>query len=161
MRYPCQPVGPEIFDAAPMLFRNSSEIAATPTKIFSIFEDGESWPRWFKGIRKVQWTSPRPFGVGTTRVVTLDMLTVDEHFFRWEPGRRFSFHLTAHSVPLAEVLAEDYLLEEIAPGRTRFTYTVAVRPRLLLKLGGPLARGNFNRMFQGACQGLAAYAPNA
>lgn len=159
MRYACEPVDASIFESAPMRFRHDVEIAAPRERIFRIFEDGASWPRWFKGIRRVQWTSPRPFGVGTTRVVTLDLVTVDEHFFRWEPGRRLSFYLTRHSLPLAHVLAEDYLLEDAGAGRTRFTYTVAIRPRALLRLGGPIARGNFDRMFRGACAGLAAYAP--
>jgi hypothetical protein len=32
-------------------------------------------------------------------------------------------------------LAEDYLLDEVAAGKTRFTYSVAIEPRLALRLG--------------------------
>ena len=89
----------------------------------------QSWPRWFHGIHKVVWTSNKPYGVGTTRSVWLTGITVDERFFRWEHDRRFSFYLTGHSVPLAHAFAEDYRLDEVAGGETRFTYSVAIEPR--------------------------------
>jgi hypothetical protein len=89
--------------------------------------------------------------------VWLGLVTLDEHFFRWLPDRRFSFYLTGHSMPLAHALAEDYLLEDVAPGKTRFTYSVAIEPRLTLSMGGPLARTYFGSMFKDACRGLQAY----
>jgi hypothetical protein len=72
------------------------------------------------GIHKVVWTSNKPYGVGTTRTVWLALVTADEYFFRWEQNRRFSFYLTGHSMPFFHAFAEDYLLEEVAPGRTQF-----------------------------------------
>ena len=133
------------------------ELASRPADVFAIFEDGESWPRWFPGIRKVVWTSNKPYGVGTTRTVWVTGASVDEHFFRWERDRRFSFYLTGQSIPLTHALAEDYLLEEVAPSKTRFTYSVAIEPRLALRMGGPIARTYFGSMFRNACEGLQSY----
>jgi hypothetical protein len=95
MPFSCRPVEASFFDTAPMRFKNAVELDARPAQVFAIFEDGESWPRWFAGIRKVVWTSKLPYGVGTTRTVWLTLGTVDEHFFRWEQDRRLSFYLTA------------------------------------------------------------------
>ena len=53
---------------------------ASPEAVFDIFADGESWPRWFKGIYRVDWTGPEPKGIGTTRTVKLTTMTVHEHF---------------------------------------------------------------------------------
>ena len=144
-------------DGAPWRWVNVAEMNATPAQVFAHFEDGDAWPRFFKGIRQVTWTSPKPFGVGTTRTVVLDTLTVWEHFFRWEPGRRLSFYMTGISLPLVRRLAEDYLLEEISPGRTRFTYTVAAWPTPGARLVGPLLRWNFGKMFAAAARGLTRY----
>ena len=157
MRFPCRPVDSTFFDTAPMRFKNAVELDARPAQVFAIFEDGESWPRWFAGMRKVAWTSNKPYGVGTTRTVWLPLVSIDEHFFRWEQGRRFSFHLTAHSMPLVHALAEDYLLEELAPGRTRFTYSVAVEPRSALSMAGPVARTLIDSFLRNACKGLQSY----
>jgi hypothetical protein len=163
MRFDCRAVGPEYFESAPWRFVNQAELDAPPERAFAAFEDAESWPRWFAGIRRVDWTSPKPFGVGTTRTVTLSSATVFEHFFRWEPGRRFSFHLTAHRAPLPlfRALAEDYLLEPLDGGRTRFTYSVALEPALPVKLGGAVARGSFASMFAGAAAALPGYLRSA
>ena len=157
MRCPCHPVDSSFFDTAPMRFKNAVELAARPVDVFAIFEDGESWPRWFDGIHKVAWTSNKPYGVGTTRTVWLTPASIDEHFFRWEPGHRFSFYVTRQSMPLFHALAEDYLLEELAPGETRFTYSVAIEPRLALRIGGPVARTRLDSVFRNACRGLQSY----
>jgi len=157
MSFPCHPVEASFFDTAPIRFKNAVEVEARPAEVFAIFEDGESWPIWFSGMRKVVWTSNKPYGVGTTRTVWFPLVSIDEHFFRWEQDRRFSFYLTAHSMPLVHALAEDYLLEEVAPGRTRFTYSVAFEPRLALSMGGPIARPLIDPFLRNACKGLQTY----
>lgn len=157
MRFPCRAVDASFFDTAPMRFRNTVELDAPPAKVFSIFEDGDSWPKWFRAIHKVVWTSGKPYGVGTTRTVSLAAATVGEQFFRWEQDRRCSFYVTAQSVPMAYAFAEDYLLEEIAQGRTRFIYSVGIEPRLLISIGGPVSRMYFDSIFKSACSGLKSY----
>jgi|SRR5262249_17700462 len=157
MRFPCHPVDTSFFDTALMRFKNVMELAARPADVFAIFEDGESWPRWFHGIHKVVWTSNKPYGIGTTRTVWLRGVTADERFFRWEQDRRCSFYLTGHSMPLFHAFAEDYLLEEVASGETRFTYSVAAEPRLTLRMGGPIAQTYFGSMFKNGCKGLQSY----
>ena len=158
MRFACRPVTADFFATAPIVFRHGVDVPASAATVFSYFEDERAWPEWFSDITRVVWTSPRPFGVGTTRTVSLKTVTVDEHFFRWEPGRRFSFFLTGATLPIFEALAEDYLLEESGPTSTRFTYTVAIAPRLLIKLGGAMARRQLDDGFRRGCVGLAEYA---
>ena len=157
MRFPCHPVDASFFDTAPMRFRNVVDLDVPRAKVFAIFEDGESWPKWFHAIHKVKWTSSKPYGVGTTRTVSLTPVTLDEHFFRWEQDRRCSFYVTGHSMPLAHALAEDYLLEDLAPGKTRFTYSVAMEPRFMVTMGGPISRMYFGSMFKSACKNLKSY----
>jgi hypothetical protein len=47
---------------------------------------------WCRVLAGVTWTSPRPFGQGTTRMVStsLDLLALKEVYFRWEEGQRKS-----------------------------------------------------------------------
>jgi len=161
MRFSCRPVDASFFDTAPMRFKNVVELNASPANVFAIFEDGASWPQWFRAIRKVAWTSNKPYGVGTTRTVWLAPVTLDEHFFRWEQNRRCSFYVTGQSMPMAHALAEDYLLEELAPGKTRFTYSVALEPRPLVAIGGPVSRMYFGSMFKSACKNLQSYVMKA
>ena len=108
MRFPLRSVDDSFFATAPWRFINAVELPASAAEVFGVFEDGAQWPLWFKGIRRVIWTSPKPHGVGTTRTVELDTLTVYERFFRWQSGERFSFDLTAATAPIFRALAEDY-----------------------------------------------------
>jgi hypothetical protein len=57
---------------APFRFSNSVDLAITPEQLFEVLADAEAWPKWAKVITRVTWTSPQPYGVGTTR--TVDML---------------------------------------------------------------------------------------
>jgi hypothetical protein len=82
---------------------------------------------WCKALSKVTWTSPRPFGEGTTRTVRMPLgaLVLNETYFRWEEGRRKSFYVAEATLPLFRRFAEDYLVEETSPSTSRFTWTVA------------------------------------
>jgi Polyketide cyclase / dehydrase and lipid transport len=94
---------------------------------------------WCRVITSAKWTSPHPFGVGTTRTVrALRVLALRENFFRWEDGRRYSFFVSAASAPLFRRFGEDYLVEETTPGNSRFTWVVAYEPTTFGKAGGPV-----------------------
>ncbi|MDM0107015.1 hypothetical protein QTH97_18865 [Variovorax sp. J22R24] len=47
MHFQCRPVDASFFDTAPLQFKNVADLDASPSKVFAIFEDGESWPHWF------------------------------------------------------------------------------------------------------------------
>jgi Polyketide cyclase / dehydrase and lipid transport len=155
--FACRPVAEDFFEKAPLRAVNAVLIPATATDIFAELEDETSWPHWYKPLRNLKWKTPRPQGEGSRRSAQAAIITVHEYFFRWEPNRRLSFYLTDISVPMFGALAEDYLLEEIAPGRTRFTYTMAAEPRLLFNVGRPLTPALFDLMAKGAAHGLLRY----
>ena len=47
------------------------EMAVSAQQLFAVLEDGPSWSKWVPLIREVDWTSPRPFAKGTTRIAQL------------------------------------------------------------------------------------------
>lgn len=69
--YPCERVGLSFTETAPYLFRNTVDLAITPEQLFEVLADPQAWPRWATVITKVTWTSPEPFGAGTTRIVEM------------------------------------------------------------------------------------------
>jgi hypothetical protein len=160
MKFECQEVSESFIKVAPMCFVNEVILDATPEDVFSLFEDESSWPKWFKGMKKVEWTSPKPFGEGTTRTVTLDVMRVYEHFFIWEQNKRFAFYFTGTSLPFVKALCEDYVLTPISEKQTKFTYTVACEPILLVRILGPLAKFALNKMFKDSTVSLQEYIRN-
>jgi uncharacterized protein YndB with AHSA1/START domain len=141
---------------APWRFENVVDLDAPPEKVFDVFADGESWPRWFSGILRVVW-GPEPKGVGTTRSVTLTSGTVYEYFLAWERGKRFAFRFDGADRPLFRAGVEDYRLEDLGDGRTRFFYGVYLEPTLLVRAFAPIAKRMFANMFRNAADGLRRY----
>ncbi len=65
------PADVSFFDEAPSSAGAEVELDCTPPRLFGIFEDAEAWPKWLDLLKRAEWTSPQPFGVGTTRPVDL------------------------------------------------------------------------------------------
>ncbi|MBT1098045.1 SRPBCC family protein [Streptomyces sp. Tu102] len=85
---------------------------------------------WCRGLT-ISWTSPRPFGVGTTRQVgVFGALQADERYFLWEEGRRQAFHITRANLPLFKRFGEYYDIEPRSDTTCRFTWKVAAEPTL-------------------------------
>ncbi|WP_299493025.1 SRPBCC family protein [Acaryochloris sp. IP29b_bin.137] len=160
MKFNCRPVGLEFLNKAPIKFINEVELNASPAQVFSILENAEAWPHWFKEIVQVEWHHPKPYGVGTTRTVKLTTITVEEFFFVWEQDKRFAFYLTSMSLPLAKALVEEYRLIPLGENRSQLTYTVCLEPSFWLRLGSPWLLNSYEQMFQQAVKDLAVYIHN-
>jgi uncharacterized protein YndB with AHSA1/START domain len=141
--YPLEPLGESFFETAPYIYRLPVELEVPPERVWESLTSDRALADWGLGLHRLEWTSPRPFGVGTTREVVLPgrAIAVRERFFRWDEGHRKTFYVTEADRPLLKRFGEDYLVEPTATG-SRFTWTVAMEPlprtRLLLKLAAPL-----------------------
>lgn len=145
--YPCERVDLDWIETAPFRFSNSVDLAITPEQLFDVLADAQSWPQWAKVITKVTWTSPKPYGVGTTRTVDmLGGLVGDEEFLAWEPFRYMAFRFNTCSNKVVAAFAEEYTVVE-TPGGCRLTWTLAQKAngpaRVGLVVGGPLMNLSF------------------
>jgi hypothetical protein len=132
--HPCEKVDVSFVDTAPHRFSNSVDLAITPEQLFEVLADASSWPRWARVIRHVEWTSPEPRGVGTTRTVRmLGGLVGAEEFLVWEPCSRLAFRFNEASEKTIVAFAERY---DVVPTLTgcRLTWTMA------LEVSGPARR---------------------
>jgi ribosome-associated toxin RatA of RatAB toxin-antitoxin module len=155
MQFYCDPIELAYLDTAPYRIENQVIVKASPERVFELFEDGNSWVQWVDAIDRVEWTSPQPFGVGTTRTVRLKALTVYEKFIAWDRGKQLSFYFSSTSLPFARAFGEDYQLEPIDNGNTKITHIVGFEPHFLLKVIGPTLKRSMCTTFQTALQSLA------
>ena len=90
--FPCEKVGVQFLEQTKNVFVAREIVKATPEQIFDVFEDAHSWTVWAMPILKVEWTSPKPYGIGTTRNVHMmgDMIGYEE-FVAWDRGKRMAF----------------------------------------------------------------------
>ncbi len=141
--YRLEALDASFFDTAPYVYRLPVELDVPPERVWESLTSDRALADWGLGLHRLEWTSPRPFGVGTTREVVLPgrAMAVRERFFRWEEGHRTTFYVTEANRPLLRRFGEDYLVEA-TPAGCRFTWTVALEPlpraRLLLRLAAPV-----------------------
>lgn len=142
----------DFLETAPFRYVNSVDLPVPPEQTWAALTADEtlSWSSVVTGLR---WTSPRPFGVGTTREVTLlRLITARERYYRWDEGRRKTFTAVQASVPGLRRLAEDYVVEPTPTG-SRFIWTVALEPgpalKPFLRLTNPITSLTLRRIARG------------
>lgn len=137
------------FDTAPHVFRFERHYDATAEQVWESLQSDESMSAWGTTSGSLTWTSPRPFGMGTTRDVGLGPTKVRERFFRWDEGSGHSFYVYEANIPMFRRFAEDYRVEPDGNG-ARFTWLVAIEPvgllRLPFKALAPVVKAGFGRM---------------
>ena len=110
------------------------EVNASAEQVFEAFEDAEAWPAWAPPITDVEWTSAKPYGLGTTRTVTMVGMVGDETFIAWDYPKHMAFCFTHCSEKLVKSFAEDYVVTELANGKTRVEWTMGMTPQGIGKL---------------------------
>ena len=150
------------FDNHKNKFEIITEYDCTPSQLFSIFEDANSWPQWAESIINVEWTSPKPFGLGTTRTVTMQGdLKGYEEFIAWENNKRMTFQFLHCNKKFIHRFGEDYRVKDLGEGRCELTWIVIMELNGFLGLISPLMRGLMQKRFRSIMQdGLSNYIAN-
>lgn len=130
-----EPFDLDFFDSAPQRRSYVLDLPVSPERVWrGLSASNPLW--WCRLLSSVEYTSPRPFGVGTTRTAAvLGVLRLNEVFIRWEEGRRQSFTVDRATLPVFRRFGEDYLVERSGE-HCRLTWTFAYEPGL--EAGGRL-----------------------
>ncbi len=124
--------GDDFLESAPLRYVATVEVPVPPERMWAALTAEDTLVSWTALVTGLHWTSPRPFGVGTTREVTvLWSVTVRERYYRWDQGRRKTFTGVEASAPGLRRLAEDYRVESTPTG-SRFRWTLALEPGSVL-----------------------------
>lgn len=116
-------------DTAPWKFDFEAIISAAPAKVWSAWTDNPGWAKWFKNCKSCVTTSPSSEGVGATRTITVNGLTVDEVFIAWEAERLWAFTVASMKPSIAKSMVERVTFTDLGNGRTRINYRIAIEPR--------------------------------
>lgn len=129
------PVSPSQHASLPVQAEDTVELLCMPEQLFESFARARDWREWL-GLG-VTWTSPAPFGPGTTRIVRAGPVVVEETFTEWEPGSQMSFYFSRSNIPLFLQFAERWTVHP-RPGGCTLTWCVGIRPTTLGRLVTPL-----------------------
>lgn len=148
--YECERVDLDFIDNAPVRFVSTVDLAITPAQLFDVLADETSWPHWATVITDVEWTSPEPRGIGTTRTVSMrGHIVGDEEFLAWEPFTHMAFRFNTSTSDAIGAFAEDYRVVETETG-CHLTWVMAMKPaglasRIGMTLGQPVMSWLFQR----------------
>lgn len=148
--YPLEAADEDFLTSAPHVFTYQKRFAAPPQTVWESLISDESIAAWGPTLKSVTWTSPRPFGVGTTREVAPPVgPRMRERYFLWEEGRRHAFAAYEVTAQLFNRFAEDYLVEPDGDD-TLFTWVLALEPKskaaLPVKVLAPVIKAAFGKM---------------
>lgn len=125
----CEVASIQYFETAPVQFQVVQEVPLSPDRLFDVFEDPASWPQWVLGITGVEWTSPMPYRVGTTRTVFFNGgMKVYEEFIAWERGHTMAFMFYGTTQLIWKQFGEHYTVKDLGDNRCELTWTVAYEP---------------------------------
>ena len=145
--------GDDFLEAAPFRYVNTVDLPVAPERMWVALTADDTLVSWSPLVTGVRWTTPRPFGVGTTREVTIfRLLTSRERYYRWDEGRRKTFTAVELSLPGLRRLAEDYVVEP-TPDGSRFIWTVVLEPgptlKPIMRLTSPITAWLLRRVARG------------
>jgi hypothetical protein len=141
----------EFLTSAPFIYRYTATLPASADEVWAELS-GDKPLSWCKLVVDAKYTTPRPFGVGTERELTMVPVIgkVREHYFQWEefPGQRYenAFYVKESTLPGINRFAESTVVEQTAAG-TQFTWTFAIEPLGPLKPGLKVGNAVLDKAF--------------
>ena len=142
---------------APVIHAFEADVAAPRDRVFAALADPATWSRWFPGVKSACYGSPPPHGVGTIREADVSGTRWVEEMIAWDVDRRWAYAVTSASAPVAMAQVESFELEDGPAGTTRVRWTLALEPRLLMSLTGPIAPFVMGALFRRAMRNLEAF----
>jgi len=129
--YTLSPVGMDDFRCSTRLYPFTVHLNVDAATFWAEL-NGPAPLYWCRLLRSVEWTSPAPRTVGSTRTATMALTgtTLRERYFRWdEADGRYAngFWVTASNTPGFRRFAEHYEVVVTETG-CRFTWTFFVEP---------------------------------
>jgi Polyketide cyclase / dehydrase and lipid transport len=119
--YPIEQADDSLFATASLYHARSVEVPFPAEETWAALT-GDGASNWTKGMKRLTWTSPRPFDVGTTREIEMGSgFILRERFFRWQEGRRKTFSAVEGTLNIFRHLVEDYVVEP-TEGGSRFSW---------------------------------------
>ncbi len=140
-------------ESSPVRIERDIGLQATPEEAFAVLADHSSWPRWFRGMRKVRVDGPAE-GAGALRTVWLGPAKVQEQFVTWRADERITFDVVDTNLPGLLAMKEDWSLTPDGPDASTLHIVITAEPSGVGRVAPWLVRLLLDRATAGAA-GLA------
>lgn len=160
-KHECRKVDLNFFNTAKYRIVSEEYLPCSSESLFRCFEDADAWTEWVNVINKVEWTSPKPFKVGTTRTVQMPggMIAYEE-FIAWDEPSHIAFRFNQFNRRFIKAFAEDYKVTDLGNNRCHLVWTVAIEQSGIASFFAPLTRSVVAWQLQGILKELRRYMEN-
>jgi uncharacterized protein YndB with AHSA1/START domain len=154
MWFKLQPVELDFLDSAPRRWVVEARLNAPRAAVWDAFVDPGTWCHWFPDVLEASYPgSTPPHGVGTRRFSHVGRQYYEETMLAWDEGIRWAYRIDRTTLPLSSAHVESTEFEDDGSG-TRLRWTLAAKPRLMLRLSGPFMERMLQRLLAQAAQNL-------
>lgn len=161
MWFAFRPVDMDFVARAPTVHVATVTVKAKRADVFRAFADPSTWKAWWPDLESASYgDSKPPFGVGTFRESRVAGQRYEETMLAWEEGVRWAYRIDRATLPVASAQIEATEFADFEGG-TRITWTIAMEPRLMMRVLGPFFPGIMRKMLRRAARNLDAYLASA
>ncbi|AZG45020.1 SRPBCC family protein [Gordonia insulae] len=166
--YSLEAIDVDFFESAPVTYRIDVNLPVTPQRAWAEFTR-QNTLNWCRAIKSIEFTSPPPYGVGTTRKASLGLAGLSEHFFVWDEDAttgnyRNAFHAVTATTPGLKRFGE---LTEIRPADVGcrliwlFALELATSAKAVTAFSGPTAATVFKTVETDTVRHFAKFTPQS
>lgn len=163
-----EPIDVDFFDSAPITYRIDVNLPVTPARAWAELTRQNTLD-WCRAIKSIEFTSPAPYGVGTTRRAALPGAGLSEHFFVWDEDAatgnyRNAFYAASASTPGLRRFGE---LTEVTPADVGcrliwlFGIELATSAKVVSAFSGPTASKVFKTVETDTLRHFAQLSPQS
>jgi len=154
MWFELQPVELDFLDFAPLKWVVEARLNAPRTAVWNAFVDPGTWRHWFPDVLEASYPgSTPPHGVGTRRFSHVGRQYYEETMLAWDEGTRWAYRIDRTTLPLSKAHVECTDFEDDGAG-TLLRWTLAAKPRLMLRLSSPFMEAMLQRLLARAARNL-------
>lgn len=154
MWFNLQPVELEFLESAPRRWVVEARLSASRSAVWDAFVDPATWCHWFPGVLDVSYPEgPSPPGVGTRRFSHVGGQRYEETMLAWDEGVRWAYRIDRTTLPLSSAHIECTDFEDDGSG-TCLRWTLAAKPRWMLRVVDPFMEGVLHRLLARAARNL-------
>lgn len=125
--HPLRPFDESFFKTANLRVSVPMVAQCKPEQLMATLAADTIWTEWAPMLKKVEWTSPKPYAQGATRTVYLaGNQAVKEVFFIWKENEQVAFYVEEATINGINAFGENYEISVLPDGRTQLIWTVAI-----------------------------------